>query len=627
MATRATKRWIRTFANAFKQSSFQDKMEAMRAEPNPYYLLEWLIVERTEEDEAFWSVWEGERTPGLEKGSRIGIESCFRDQLLPELWIGEAMSDERRALLALAFADLEKLYGAEAWEDGLVRLRDRAERTIERFGAFQTELAAETAKLERELERERRELREEAESYEAGDFDLEAELRAAAAKGERKKLELPGKLLQRLFPDDALLRLAALSGLPNPAERLRLAAKELAAAHRPALEWLSALEASDLPALLRLAERRGGRPAEGMGWFASYMNRSELTRGWLPTEERQRRALRWIAAAPDDAWLAAAFRAAGWEERLAEPEFAEAALHRFVWFAAADEEKRKRLREETVLQRWNDFAERFAKEDPSRFEALSWVFVLDPESVQQRLLRVGTGLQADELIRKLCRLYGEGIRRGLDVNVLVSLYTYLAKHDKESFYSFVHGMKRLAEALPMLALPAATMSMLFRGDGVRQTAARKALLQLFYEYMEEEANERLAAGTAEALGKLAAILAYDKRAAVVGWLQRHERDWRRSIDDDEERAFTRLLRFRWIGTSPDAAEQHRAVKEWLQRHSDWVVFETDAPNVDAAGVSYRIVKPGAIDAETGELLCRAVVRAEWADRAAANRLLDDLKLL
>jgi Skp family chaperone for outer membrane proteins len=625
-----TLRWIRTFINGHKLSSFQDKAEAILSEPNPYYLLEWLVIEHTEEDEAFWSAWFGERTPGYERGSQIGVEPCFRDQLLMELWIGSAMSEDQSARMAAAFADLKERYGADRWEAGVLNLYRRAEQSAERYALYLEQLAADTAKLEEEGKREKKELQEEAAEYDDGDFDLEAEQRKAQAKWERKRQELPGKVLQRMYPEDGLLRYMAVSGMPNPAERLRNVAERAAASSsHPILAWVSALAAGDFPALERLSQARLDAKEWG-GWFASYMSRNELTRGWLPTEERQRHALRWIAAVPEASeglWIETAFRAAGWEERLAEVEFAESPLHAIVWHAVRDEEKRKRLREELVLQRWDAFAERFTKVDAEQFSALSWVFILDPESVQQRLLRAGSfGLRAEELIRKLCLLYGEGIRRGLDVKLIVSLYTYLAKHDKESFYSFVHGTKELEEALPMLELPASTLSMLFRGEGVRQTGARKHLLSLFYGYLDDTPAERLQP-TTDTLQKLAGILTFDKRAAVVGWLQRHDRDWRQSIGNDEERAFTRLLRFRWIGTASDTKEQHRAVQEWLQRHSDWVVFETDAPNVEGKGVSYKIVKPGAIDAETGELLTRAVVRAEWADRGEVSRLLDDLKLL
>jgi hypothetical protein len=604
----------------------------MQAEPNPYYLLEWLVVEHTDEDEPFWSTWEGERTPGYVKGSLIGVEGCFRDQLLLELWIGAAMSDDQSARLAAAFDDLEGRYGADVWLSGLDKLRHRAEQAIERHTDYLEQLAADKAKLENDWKREKKELQEEAASYDEGGFDLEAEQRKAQAKWERKRQELPNKVLQRMDPDDALLRYLAVSGMPNPAERLRGAAERAAAASKhPILAWAAALQRSDFAAMDRLWRDQRGPSSEWAGWFAAWISRSELTRSWLPMEERQRAALHWITAvAPDDAeevWMDAAFRAVGWEERLAEPEFAADTLHKFVWHAVREEEKRKRLREEVILKQWSVFTERFATEEAAAFLALSWVFVLDPESVQQRLLRGGaTGLKADELIRKLCLLYGEGIRRGLDLRLVVSLYTYLAKHDKESFYSFVHGTKALEETLPILELPSPTLSMLFRGDGVRQASARKHLLQLFYGYLEEEATSRLQPASS-GLQKLASLLTFDKRAAVVGWLQRHERDWKQSIGDDEERAFTRLLRFRWIGTAADPAEQHRTVEEWLQRHSDWVLFETDAPNVEGKGVSYKIVKPGAIDAETGELLARVTVRAEWADRGEVSRLLDDLKRL
>jgi len=639
MSLRTTTRWLRTFVNAHKLSSFQDKAAALRAEPNPYYVLEWLVLPRLAEDEEepVWDAWEKERTPGVEKGSLIGVETCFREQLPLELLVGAPISDEEAAKLATAFADLSVRYGDGRWSAGLTALGERLRDAAERYADYVEALKTETEKLEREAAEQLAELEAEAAQYEEGEFDLEAEQRAAQAKWDRRKQELPGKVLQRLYPDDALLRLMATANMPRPAERVRGAVRRLAeSARHPAVRWAEALERGDRGALRELAES-GGAQAWG-GWLAAYMSRGDMTRGWLPVEDRQRAAIRWIAAAnakaqadgeesaeaAKDGWIASAFRASGWEERLAEPEFVEEALHRFVWYALPDEELRKRLREELILKQWNAFAERFAEDGAcERFHALSWVFLLDPGNVQQRLLRAAAG-GAEELIRRLCRLYAEGVRRGLDVRIVVSVYAYLAKHDKEAFYSFVHGARTLDVALPMMELPASDLSQLFRGDGVRQSSARKHLLQLFYSYLEDTEPKQ---APQERMQKLAAILAADKRAAVIGWLQRHERDWRESIGGDRERQFARLLRFRWLGTAADPAEQHRTVKEWLQRHSDWVQFETDAPNVGGEGVSYRVVKPGAIDAETGEVLVRATVRAEWTDKAEANKLLNDLKLL
>ncbi|HZG55469.1 OmpH family outer membrane protein [Paenibacillus sp.] len=634
--TRATARWIRTLVNAHKQSSFQDKIAAMRAEPNPYYLLEWLVVPEADGDDAFWSAWEGERTPGAERGSLVGIEACFREQLPVELLVGAPIAEEDAALLATAFADLAASYGAERWAAGVRGLAERLEGAVDRYGAYVDALREETAKLQRELEAQLEALKAEAAEYEEGDFDLEAERRAAQAKAERKKQDLPAKTLHRLFPQDALVSVLATGGLAKPAERARAAAERLlgASAH-PARDWAAALDRGDGDALRDGAGE--ARESVASAWLAAYMSRSELTRAWLPIEERQRAALRWIAAADRAGpWLDAAFRATGWEGRLAEPEFAGKPLYRFVWHALNDEERRKRLREELILQHWAVFAERFhagggdgtaaasTAGDDGAFEGNAWVFLLDPENVQQRLLR-GRKENAESFIRTLCQLYAEGIRRGLDVRIVVSLYAYLAKHDREAFYSFVHGAKSIDAALPLMELPPAELAQLFRGDGVRQQAARKHLLQLFFAYLESEP----AAGTAssEPMQRFASILSADKRAAVVGWLHRHERDWREWVGAAQERAFTKLLRFRWLGTAAEPTEQHRTVQQWLQRHSDWVQFETDAPNVEGEGVTYAILRPGAIDADTGEVLARATVRAEWSDRTQIGRLLDDLKSL
>lgn len=632
MALRVTARWIRTFMNAHKQSSFQDKVKAMLAEPNPYYLLEWLVIEETEEDEPFWHAWEGDRTPGMEKGSFAGIKTCFREQLLLELLLGHAPTDADAARMGIAFADLESRYGEARWHSGLTLLIEKLVASTDRYKEYTGALKKETKRLENEAEGQRKELQEEAAQYEEGEFDLEAEERLLQAKIERKKQELPARVLQRQFPEDALLRYMAVRALQRPVERVNHAIERLrgSAAH-PARQWAEALGRWDIAALIRFA---ADAPAVFSLWLATYMSRSELTRGWIPEEDRQRSAIRWISAAAEaaetaeeaDRWLSAAFHAVGWEGRLAEESFADGPLHLFVWHALRDESLLKRLREEVILQHWELFKARLKEQEATAFRSLSWVFVLDPESIQQRMLRGEAGGSAEELIQKLCLLYAEGIRHGLDVNRIAALYAYLAKHDKESFYSFVHGAKTLEAALPIMEMPASELSQLFRGDGVRQAAARKHLLQLFYSFLAASPKSVLSAHEAGVL-KIASILTADKRAAVVGWLQRHERDWRAVIAAEEGRLFTRLLRFRWIGTAEDETEQHRNVQEWLQRHSDWVQFSTDASNIGAQGVTYKIIKPGAIDADTGEVLARVTVRAEWTDGDEVGRLLDDLKLL
>ena len=91
--------------------------------------------------------------------------------------------------------------------------------------------------------------------------------------------------------------------------------------------------------------------------------------------------------------------------------------------------------------------------------------------------------------------------------------------------------------------------------------------------------------------------------------------------------FARMLRFRWIGTAERKDEQHRTVADWLARRCDWLQFDSDLDGAADSEVRYAVVKPGAIDADTGEVLVRARVRAEWSDASRISSLLDDLKQL
>lgn len=618
MTERMTSHWMRNFVNAGRMSSFRDKIGALHAEQNPFYIVEWVLLREEDGDADFWSAWEGERTPGAERGTLTDVRTCCAEQLPIALLLNEAENGDAAVKLAAALHDLEAVYGSVKLAKGAEAAAVRLELAAGRYEQFSAELQQELDRLSRRTAERLKELDAEAEEVEG--IDLAAERRAVLAKSQREEQELPGKVLNRLFPDDALLRtLAFASGTSRPAERARGAAamlREAASSHSPR-EWTLLLEQGKLPP--------AGSAA--FAWIASVMHRSAMTRGRLQPEPRQRAALRAIAAAvredPEhgDEWMAAAFRAEGWEERLAEPEFANGTLHFFVWHALGSEALRRRLREEAVLRHWDAFAERMDAE--SDFEASSWLLLLDPENVQQRLLRRGAA-EAVPVIRKLCGLYAEAIRRGLAPGLVSSLYDYLAKHDAESFYSFTFGLKSLAEAVPLLSLAPAALSRLFRGGGVRQAAARKHLLQLLYDDLDDEVQPGL---PPETYRKLADILAEDKREAAVGWLHRHERDWRRRIGSGKAKMFARMLRFRWIGTAERKDEQHRTVADWLARRCDWVQFDSDLDGAADSEVRYAVVKPGAIDADTGEVLVRARVRAEWSDASRISSLLDDLKQL
>lgn len=663
-----TDSWLRTFIHAYKNASFMDKFGALRQEPNPYYVLEWLLLpcENNDSEESFWDEWKGQRTAGLQKGTQLEMKRWFMDQFLYELIFGTPVSDAEAALAHTAFADLAARYGEERWQNGEAAFRLSVQNTLDHYAEFQSVIDREWKTLNDQWEKTMEELQEEAEEYEEGSFDLEEELRLARAKWEKKREEAPLLCLQREFPDDPLLHYVVQRRIDRPVKRLEVNIQSLFSGARPAERWLRVLEegvrfeeiGTD-PQSLSEPQRNASAAASVTAlWLSALAAKSDITRRSLPIEERQRQALRYIdwcrtkrAEKSDDAaeletMLFALLRYGGWELLLAEDEFVPSLLNTFVWYALPHEEYRKRLREEVVLKAWDTFVNRFMTAEVDWLEQLAWVFVLDPESVQQRLLRHRSTEIAESVVHKLCALYAEGIRRGIDPAYVAALFEYLAKHDREAFYGFVHGSKTLPEALAMFELPASVLASLFRGEGVRQSSARKHLLALLYQWLTDlpesessfeakgKAKDRggtsrqpLPAKAYERLVKLCQTLAYDKRTAVGGWLDRQARDGRWSSGGEGPYALTRLLKFRWLGTKGSEAEQHQAVKEWLERRSDWVQFETDAPLAAAKGVAYRIVRPGAIDAESGELLARVVVRAEWSEPEEVKNVLDDLKSL
>jgi hypothetical protein len=639
---RVTESWLRRFIHAYKNASFMDKMSAVRQAANPYYLLEWIVAESGdhEGDRTFWLQWEGERTPGADAGVLTDVENLFHYELPYELCFGEPLDNYRIVMIHTAFLDLSKFYGAERWQAGCERLRDEIVRTLENYKAYQADVATELDKLHQEWMAAKQEVEAEAQDWESEE-DLENELKVLELKFERRKKDAPAKVLQRVYNDERLLRYIVHRNRNRPQERLRAFAKALTEPAGIAAEWSRRFSGTDGVRETADWYVSDFEPTKVfVGWLSAFISKSELTRGAFDLSSRQQFALQLLSelnkVSPErtDTIIEAVFRAQGIEEaislRLDDSEL----IHLLVWASLTDAARRKKLREGVILTSWGTFVSLFAMHSSeSDFERLSWVLCLDPESLQQRLLRGlsaeadGSSLSVEEIVRKCCALFAEGIRRGADPGLIVSLYAYLAKHDKEAFYSFVHGTKSLSEALPMFEAPQHTIAPLFRGEGVRQASARRHLLQLLYQWIESRERIR-GERSEEQLCKLAAAVSYDKRAAVLGWLQRHDRDWRQYLGTEGEKySLMRLLKFRWLGTKGSVSEQQAAVEEWLRRHSDWVQFESDTPLTPSSGMQYRIVKPGAIDAETGELLARVLVRMEWADREQVRSLLDDLRSL
>ncbi|WP_199614542.1 hypothetical protein [Paenibacillus alkalitolerans] len=639
---RVTESWMRRFIHTYKNASFMDKMSAVHQEANPFYLLEWIMIDGDGEngkDGGFWHNWEGERTPGAEKGGLLGVETFFKYELPYELCFGEPADEWRSALLQSAFYDLTNYYGSDRWEEGCARFRGEIIQTLQLYEEYRKEVEEELRKLRQQWQEETEELEQEAEQWES-EAVLQEERKTLNRRYERRKKEAPAKILQKSYEHSLLLRYVVHRNIHRPAERLKVFAQRLEKRDEIVREWCRRIESGDLSYIVKQYSENGAQASFFSKWLSAYAGKSEFTRRAFDIPSRQRFLLQFIAKTRSEPVIDAVFRTSGIEDAIttqtlhgANPEL----LHLLVWSSLSYPDRRKLLREGVILASWTRFASEFADTDPeSDFERLSWVFCLDPESLQQRLLRSPAGdtnstannrPTSEEIVRKCCVLFAEGIRRGVDPDLIVSLYGYLAKHDREAFYSFVHGMKSLSDALPMFEAPQRTIAPLFRGDGVRQTSARKHLQQLLYLWLER--RESLPDHRSEEqLCKLAAVVSFDKRAAVLGWLQRHERDWRLYLGADGDKySLVRLLKFRWLGTKGDVKEQHAAVEQWLKRHSDWVQFESDTPLTEGSGMQYRIVKPGAIDAETGELLARVLVRVEWADEKQVSQLLDDLKNL
>ncbi|MFD2612178.1 hypothetical protein [Paenibacillus gansuensis] len=628
-----TAEWVRNFAHTFRNSSYQDKRNAMFQEKNPYYLLEWLVYPV---DEAWRKELDYPRSPGMFRNSYLSFGEVFADELLFDLLLDGPVSEpERTDLMQSALYDLQTAYRANRQHVFPVEhLISTVSKGVKEFDRFQNQLSAEESGLAEEY---RNVLRELDEDPELSEEELLYRRQSAGEQYRKKLAEAPRKLLQRKFAQEPMAAYLYYKGWEQPEAKIEALLKTLASQQPP----IHYVETDKQPAefaadCLVMEEKHSDR---FLHWLEASFSRSELTRGWLDTESRRQ----WWSAVLTELWdleeevndrrqhnnvkkavFASVFHITGFEETMMAGADNRIPLyfHHIVEEALPSASRREWLRNRIILRNWPRFTERFAAES-YHYPSLSWVLCLDPQSLEQRLLRTGTAgdqsMLSDRLspafvIERCCFIFNDAVKKGLDEELTVPLYQYLAVHNRDLLFPFLYSMKEAEAVRPLMRLDERLVNELFSGEFVRARSVRRHFAELLLLSLQ---NLETADPVHFWLGQR---LKEEKEAVVLPFLEKTSRG---TWPGHTANLLAEILHIRWLGAPGQVQDPDAWVREQLKEQSESIMFEA-APQGDAASYTWRIVRPGAASLEDGAVLARAVVRAELTDQQAITGLLDDL---
>lgn len=687
---RVTGPWLSQQFHTMKQASYHDKLLAVYAEKNPFYLLEWLVFPPAGAELDEWSYL---RSPSMTAHGVLPFSQVFFWQIVYEVCLSEQTGgDIRIPLIARAIRDLRQVYGASQWDAAAQGCAVTLREQLATFQTFLAELDADRTALRLEFDRtsdEYKRLAEEAHTPEEAQ-SFEDQLSDAARRYRQKHDEAPGKRLKG-YDSTPVVAFLYYKNWPDPARLIagltnRIADGEAALEHEFlfAEEALAGRTALCADWLERLAGdvRRTERFAR---WYAACADKTLFNRGIGDTAERRLNWLRFLEflaspeprgcllaadeaaqaegiqqadgsmktdpqqGVPPDSFKTAEhplfeafFNIAGMDEefiRLAEEQAAvPACLHRLTLLSLGRPELRKRLRERIILRSWPVFSSAFAAENYD-FNQLSWVLCLDPPSLEERLLRrkpdsskgPAPALAPLFVIERICEVFADALRLGLDEETVVPLFQYLSVHDREFMARYVLRIRDFTDLAPVLRMRDLYLFNLFAGSGGLVAAARGRLQQLLLGALSDREQRKRFVSE---LDTLTQIVEPFKRDIALAWLEQYDQSGDRLKGNREARnaaaeqaaELSQRFRLEWLGLDADKDAQQRMVKHWLEEHSDRLQFETDLPAAEA-GIRYTILRPGVIDCNTGETIARVRVRAEMADRQQIFDLLDDLKNL
>lgn len=634
MEQRMTWNWLRKYANQQKHASFQDKLNAIQREKNPYYLVEWLVlpVPAYVYEEITFS-----RTPGMVKNSYIPFTEAFFHQLLFELIFASGANDPAAdVLIQTAIRDLLCIHGEQPWRDGASECKNRLEEGIRQYRLFMLRLEQEEVRLNNEFEKRWHEIGRQQDTDELERGDLQKSVKDAF----RHKIdEAPRKLLHKHFSGCPLVSyLHYREWGSNPADN-----KLEHFFQRLSFEGYGIYDdytgSRDYDHFYKETAVKPQEREQFIDWFVAFASKTSMSRGFIDTQSRQQwylGLLDYMASTTTDEevgsdFAEAAFDIDGLHEEMLVSGRIPPYFHNLVKCALQSPERTKWLREAVILHHWTLFMNGFLEKE-FVFSNLSWVLCLDPVSLQQRILRADLTSSAASvdmlnpafIVGRCCEIFAEGIRSGLAESMLVPLFHYLAVHDKKTLYQYIFKIKHRSELEPILGMDSTYTNRILGGDSITAKSARRQLHPIFLEWITEKQHGETEQRGLTHLGKL---LRPDKGELLMQWLEAPELTAERNAGQ-QARVLAELLAVEWLGSfGRPPAEQHEQIERWLAVNSDWIKFDLDVPYSNKAAVKYRLVRPGYRDLYTGKVLARVLVRAELNDRKEILNLLDDLKNL
>lgn len=621
--------WLRKFTNLYRNASYADKLAQLRAEKNAYYLLEWLLFppSSTIVEELRYP-----RSPGMWKNSYVSFHEVFFQQLLFEIAFAAMTDADEEPLLDSAIFDMKLHYRSGIWEQAVEAFGRRMGDSVEKHGLFAQQLRKDYDKLDNECKEQIRQIDIE---YASDEEQQRERKRAAFESFERKKEDTPRNLLAKPYAEWPFVAFIHMKQWDRPELRVQDLVDRLRAAAGPSYDVAIRQERYE-----KLREDILPLPQERkrfMRWLTAYASKTNMTRGTIDPEPRQmvlakllgdRDAFNGFPEARNEL-LAIVYETIGFEDFIVAGDELPAYFPELVRWSLSDGKRRRWLQDKIILRHWSVFADLFAQPKYS-FDSLSWVLCLDPISIEQRLLRLDRSasersgrFDRASIMERCCDIFTDGIKAGLPNSLMVPIFAYLTAHGKDTVYAYIYKIKQPAELAPLLELDMPSASSLFGGDGVRAQSARQAIGDVFLQWSGTASGE-----DRDRFLRLGKLLAEEKEQLAVRWLDRLSADgeplrWPAA----QASLLAEALGVRFIGTPDSQRDDDALVRDWLGRHSERIKFETDAAGAlsSAQSVKYRIIRPGALDEWSGQVIARMIVRAEISDKKQIVDLLDDLR--